>query len=163
MRFCPRCGQPLSDGLRFGKVHRVCEACGFIHFRDPKVAAVVFVTRDDRVLLVKRAVVPELGRWALPAGFIDYGEDPREAAIREVREETGLEVRITGLIDVLGGAGSGSASIVILFEGEVAGGALAPGDDVDEVRFFSPDELPTDQIASFQSTHLLIQRWLSGR
>ncbi len=138
----------------------MCQACGFIYFRDPKVAAVVFVTHKGQMLLVRRAVIPELGKWALPAGFIDYGEDPREAAVREVREETGLDVRITELIDVLGGDNSGSATIVILFRAEVTGGALAPEDDVSEVAFFSPEELPLDEIASFQSTHLLIRRWL---
>lgn len=167
MNFCPRCGQPLSDGIRFGKPRRVCEACGFIHFRDPKVAAVIFATREGRVLMVKRGVKPEKGKWALPAGFIDYGEDPREAAIREVCEETGLEVRITRLIDVLGpesdtALNAGGASVVILFAGEVVGGTLNPQDDVEQAVFFGWDEIPMDEVAGFESTHRLLERWLSG-
>lgn len=162
MKFCPRCGQTLSDGLHFGQIRRRCEACGFIYFRDPKVAAVVSVIQHGQMLLVRRAVVPELGKWALPAGFIDYGEDPREAAVREVREETGLTVQIIRLIDVLGGGNSGGASIIILFEGIVTGGALVPGDDVSEVEFFGPDEIPAGDMASFTSTALLIQRWLES-
>jgi ADP-ribose pyrophosphatase YjhB (NUDIX family) len=162
MKFCPRCGQTLSDGLHFGQVRRMCESCGFIYFRDPKVAAVVAVTQDERMLMVRRAVIPELGKWALPAGFIDYGEDPREAAIREVREETGLDVQITRLIDVLGGDSSGGASIIILFEGTITGGVLASGDDVSDVAFFGPDDIPVHDIASFTSTRLLMQRWLES-
>src|SRR5574341_2119065 len=160
LKFCPRCGQTLSDGLHFGQIRRGCEACGFIYFRDPKVAAVVSVIQHGQMLLIRRAVVPELGKWALPAGFIDYGEDPREAAVREVREETGLTVQITRLIDVLGGDSSGGASIILLFEGMVTGGVLAPGDDVSEAAFFGPDEIPVGDIASFTSTQLMIQRWL---
>ncbi|HEC22596.1 MAG TPA: NUDIX domain-containing protein [Chloroflexi bacterium] len=164
VNFCPRCGHPLSDAIRFGKPHRVCEACGFIYFHDPKVAAVVFITQGDRVLLIKRAVDPQRGKWALPAGYIDYGEDPREAAVREVREETGLEIRITRLIDVLGpgAAEDGTASIVILFEGEVTGGTLSAHDDAEQAAFFAPEELPTGQIA-FESTRRLLGHWLSAR
>ena len=160
MNFCPRCGNPLTDGERFGKTHRVCEACGFIHFRDPKVAAVVFVTQGARVLLVKRRMNPEQGKWALPAGFIDYGEDPKEAAVREVKEETGLDVMITGLVDVLHATPSGGlgATIVILYTGAVTGGVLRAQDDVAEAVFFAPDEIPLDAIA-FESTRLQLERW----
>ena len=161
MNFCPRCGRSLVDAYRSGKQRRVCEACGFVHFRDPKVAAVVFVTDSERVLMVKRAVDPQKGKWALPAGYIDYGEDPRAAAIREVGEETGLQVRITRLLDVLGPGtdGQNPASIVILFEGTVTGGRLAARDDVEQAILFAPDEIPFNDIA-FESTRLLLSRWL---
>jgi ADP-ribose pyrophosphatase YjhB (NUDIX family) len=160
MNFCPRCGHPLIDRTHFGKTRRSCDACGFIHFRDPKVAAAVLILEDDRVLLVRRAVEPERGKWALPAGYVDYGEDPREAAIREVEEETGLQVQLTGLSDVLPGEVPGAgATIVILYVGEVIGGELAPHDDVDKVRFFGRDDLPD---VAFHSTQLLLMRWLNG-
>ena len=151
----------MTDAIRFGKTRRVCPACGFIHFRDPKVAAVVLIVQEGRVLMVRRAVDPQKGKWALPAGYIDYGEDPRAAAVREVREETGLDVHITGLIDVLGpdAAGEGSASIVILFEGQVDGGALVAQDDIDRAAFLAPAEIPHAEIA-FESTRRLLARWL---
>lgn len=161
MKFCPRCGHPLEDALRFGQMRRVCAECGFIHFRDPKVAAVVTVIDADRILLVKRANSPEMGKWSMPGGFIDYGEDPREAAIREVREETGLDVRITTLIEVLGGDNVGGASIIILFEAEVIGGTLTPEDDAEEAVFFTQADLPRNDIANFESTHLMLDRWLN--
>ena len=162
--YCPRCGHPLKDTFRYGKERRTCDACGFIHFRDPKVAAVVFITEGSRVLMVRRKVDPQQGKWALPAGYIDYGEDPRKAAVREVREETGLDVRITGLIDVLGpdSRQEGPASIVLLFEAEQVGGVLQAQDDVDRAVFFAPDEVPLGEIA-FDSTRLLIEQWMAGQ
>ncbi|MBN1964223.1 MAG: NUDIX hydrolase, partial [Anaerolineae bacterium] len=88
--YCPRCGASLEQRMAFGQERPVCPACGYVHFYDPKVAAAVFIEQDGRVLLIKRGVEPEKGRWALPAGFIDRGEDPRHTAVREVQEETGL-------------------------------------------------------------------------
>ncbi len=111
--------------------------------------------------MVRRRVDPQAGRWALPAGYIDYGEDPREAAIREVREETGFDIRITRLIDVLGPDPhhEGPASIVLLFEGEIVGGKLAAHDDAAQSAFFAPEEIPIGEIA-FESTRVLLARWL---
>lgn len=160
MNFCPRCGHPLADRERFDKVRRACDSCGFVHFHDPKVAVAVFIVQDGCVLLVRRTAEPERGRWALPAGYVDYGEDPRAAVLREVAEETGLQIRVTGLADVLPGDASGiGASIVILYIGEIIGGEMAPHDDVDGVGFFGRDNLPD---VAFQSTKVLLSRWLNG-
>jgi len=163
MKYCPNCGEPLTDAPHLEKMRRVCHACGFIYFRDPKVAAVVAVTKNDQLLLVKRGVSPELGKWSMPGGYIDYGEDPREAAIREVHEETGLHVQITQLIDVVGGDGLGGASIVIMFEAEIIGGVLNPEDDAEEVAFFKDATIPMEEIAAFASTRLMLDRWLKRK
>ncbi|MBN1430654.1 MAG: NUDIX hydrolase [Anaerolineae bacterium] len=161
MNFCPRCGHPLTNRLKFGKMRHVCEKCAFIYFHDPVVAVVVFVIQDDRVLLVRRAVIPERGKWAFPAGYIDYDDDPRQAAVREVLEETGLEIHITRVIDILGRDRTPGAktSIAILFEGEVVGGVLSAQDDASEAAFFALEDLPTNELAAFESVSLLIERW----
>jgi 8-oxo-dGTP diphosphatase len=153
-QFCARCGHSLHDEVRFGKLHRVCAACEYIYFANPKTAAAVWIEQAGQVLLVKRGVDPERGKWALPAGFIDLGEDPQAAAIRETHEETGLRVTISGLVDVM----FDGTTIVIIYAAQVVSGILTPMDDVDEARWFAPPDLPE---LAFKSTQALVSKWLA--
>jgi len=153
-RFCPRCGHSLEARVIFGKNRDVCPSCGFIHFEDPKVAAGVLIEQDGKVLLVRRVNEPQQGLWSFPAGFIDAYEDPAEGARRECLEETGLEVEITGLVDVIGGREhKHGADIVIVYRAEITGGLLQPGDDADRAAFFSRDDLPP---LAFRATRLAL-------
>lgn len=158
VRYCIRCGTPVVREPRFGKVRPVCPRCGWVYFADPKVAVAVLVTDPQgRVLLVRRAVEPQLGRWTLPAGFLDAGEDPREAAARECREETGLEVDIGPLVDVLYGREHPSgADLLLVYRGRLRGGVLRAGDDASEARFFAPDE-PLPPLA-FSTTRRILEK-----
>jgi len=160
-RFCPNCATPLRQEPRYGRVRPVCPACGFVHCANPRVAVVLFLADRDRVLLVKRGMAPEKGRWALPAGYVDAGERPEAAAVREMREETGLEVVITRRLDL--GFDEASRAIVILFEGRMVGGTLKGDDDVEEARWFAPGELPDASELAFESTRRSLQGWLAGR
>ncbi len=142
-KFCPRCGKDLIRAERYGRIRPVCTHCGWIYFADPKVAAAVLVLRGGRVLLVRRVNPPYKGEWSLPAGFIDAGEDPGQAAERECLEETGLRVRAVKLLDVLSGREHPrGADFVLYYLGEVISGELQPGDDADAVDFFPLDNLP---------------------
>lgn len=153
-RFCPYCGTSLQIKPVFAKPRAVCPNCSFIHFTDPKVAAGVLVEQNGSVLLVRRINEPQQGLWSLPAGFIDAGEDPREAAIRECREETGLEVNITELVEVVAGREHNrGADIVIIYGAVVTGGTLHPGDDSDQAVFFPRNQLPP---LAFHATRLVL-------
>jgi len=139
---------------------RVCPACGYVHFTDPKVGVGVLVVEGDRVLLVRRGVAPERGKWGLPAGFLDQGEDPRATAAREALEEVGLTVAVEELLDVFHNPpGRGGASIFILYRARRLAGEPTPGDDADDARFFALDALPE---LAFASTRAAIDR-LSGQ
>ena len=111
------------------------------------------VVRDPRgrLLLVQRGIDPRRGEWALPAGFLDEGEDPRAAAARECREETGLDVAVGELLGLFPAAGD--TSFFLSFAASVTGGVLAAGDDATDARFFGPDELPT---LAFDSTRAAV-------
>jgi len=157
-RYCPRCRSELQDTFVYGRTRRVCPGCGFIHFEDPKVGAGVLAERAGQVVLVRRAVAPAVGSWCFPSGFVEYDEDPSEAAVRECLEETGLEVSLSGLLEVTQYVNdTRGPGILILYRGQVVRGEPRPGDDASEVGFFGPDELPGD--IAFPSNRRALARW----
>ena len=152
--YCPRCGTSVNHEERFGKLRPVCPQCEWIHFMDPKVAAAVLIEQDGRVLLVRRANEPFRGLWTLPAGFINSGEDPAEAAVRECLEETGLSVHITRVLDIIAGKEHPrGADFIIVYQASVLGGELKPDDDADAVEWFERGSLP--QLA-FRATQIVL-------
>lgn len=160
-RFCPRCAHALEDRPFEGKLRRVCPACNFIYFPDPKVAVVALIEADQRVLLIRRAVEPARGQWALPGGYMDAGELPVAALQREVSEEVGLDVDIGALVEIFPMVNRGGASlgIVLAYRAHPRNGAalLTAGDDVDQAAWFSAEELPAE--LAFDSTQRLLARW----
>lgn len=155
--FCSSCAAPLAAGDR----HPVCTGCGRVAHRDPKVGVGVVVVRDGCLLLVRRGVPPGKGLWALPAGYVDAGEDPRRAAAREALEETGLQVQVGAVVDVYPSSVTGGhrgASFFLAFHAEVVGGALTAADDALDAGFFAPDDLPE---LAFASTRDAVRRVLS--
>ena len=158
MNCCPCCGHALIDQFLFGRVRRKCPNCGFVFFRDPKVAAGVLAEQDGKALLVKRLYEPHIGAWALPAGFVEIDEGPVQAALRELTEETGLIGRVRGIIGTYHIRSDPRGPIVtILYHAQIVGGELKAGDDAEEVRFFGPGELPPN--LAFASTRRALYRW----
>lgn len=160
IKYCPECGTRVEIQTRFGRPRAVCPACDRIHFRDPKVAASVLVEQAGKILLVKRVMMPLQGTWTLPAGFVDADEDPRDAAAREVLEETGLIVEIGELCDLIyGPEHERGASIVIVYRAHVTGGILQAQDDAEDARFFGPDEIPE---LGFEATKKVVNWWVEN-
>lgn len=159
VNFCQVCGESMGDQFAFGKVRRVCSACGFIYFEDPKVAVAAFIEDHDRVLLVRRANNPERGKWALPAGYMDAGEDPRAATAREVLEETNLEVEILRLVQVMGPNEFGT-SLILIYAARAISGEARPQDDVDALCWLGRADTAPD--LAFDSTRVMVADWKNG-
>lgn len=158
-RFCPRCAAQLdSRVLKTGEPPRlVCRTCAFVFFLDPKVAAGVVFSYSGGVLLVQRAIHPSYGKWVFPGGYVDRGETVESAALREVREESGLVVRLTRLLGVY--SFPDNPVIVVAYTGDVTGGSLKIDDESLAVRSFPPPEIPWDQLA-FPSTVQVLKDYL---
>ena len=155
--FCPRCGHALELQESYGRERPVCPSCDYIFFFDPKVAVLAFIAQDDKILLIKRGVDPGAGKWACPAGFVEYDEAPEDAVVREVQEETGLITKVISLMEVFPKKDNGLADIVIVYKMQIIGGDLEAADDADEAGWFGRDELP--ELVFYPSIHLVGEKW----
>ena len=159
--FCPLCGGDLElRSLKASEPDRlVCRRCGFVFYLDPKVAVGTIIQDEQRqIVLVRRAIEPGYGKWVFPGGYVDRGEDVRMAAVREAREEAGLDVRLDHLINVY--SYPGRAPVIIVFAATMIGGCLGCDDEGLEARFFALETIPWDELA-FRSTHEALREFLN--
>jgi 8-oxo-dGTP diphosphatase len=142
-KYCPHCRTEMGRREDGGLERPACPACGFIQYLNPAPGAGVVLLRGKKVCLVKRKFEPKLGQWSLPTGFMEWDEDVALTASREALEETGLEVKLTGLFAVESGILPPDIPVLVVFyRAEEAGGELQAGDDAEEVGFFDLDDLP---------------------
>ena len=161
-RFCPRCGHALERRLlKAGEPERlVCPACAFVFYLDPKIAVgTVIRAASGGIVLVRRAIDPGYGKWVFPGGYVDRGELLTAAAIREAREECGLDVRLDGLINIYSYAGR--APVIVAYAATAVGGRLQADDECLEAREVSADAIPWNDLA-FRSTHEALRDYLAG-
>ena len=139
----------------------VCASCGFIFYLDPKVAVGTIIRTDDhRIVLVRRAIEPGYGLWVFPGGYVDRGEHVLDAAVREAREESGLDIRLERLLNVY--SYSGATPIILVYTATVAGGTLCTDDECLEAGFFRREEIPWDQLAFRSTREALEEYYLAG-
>src|SRR5262249_35487177 len=129
-RFCPRCGGVLERRLlKSGEPERlVCVVCSFIFYLDPKIpVGTIIGTIGGWLVLVRRAIEPGYGKWVFPGGYVDRGETLTGAAIREAREECGLDVRLDGLVNIYSYAGR--APVIVVYAATAIAGSLCIDDE----------------------------------
>ncbi len=161
--YCPYCGSPLAAIEWEGRTRAYCEAEERIIYDNPIPAATgLVVDSEGRLLLVRRNREPGLNGWALPGGFVETGESPVEAAIRELFEETGLDTLDPTLIDIIHQESEfyGTSLLIIGYHFARFEGDPRPGDDAGEVRFFDRDDIPP---LAFESHRLLVDKFFDDR
>jgi 8-oxo-dGTP diphosphatase len=142
--FCPYCGTRLTEKICEGSPRLFCEHCDEPIYENPIPAScLVVVDNINRVLLVKRSVEPKKGFWCLPGGFMELGESPEKAALRELEEETGLSGRIEMLLGVSSNPSAQYHTVLMVgYLIRQYTGTLIAGDDADDAAYFHYDELP---------------------
>lgn len=144
-KYCPKCKSELVLETYNHRPRRICSGCGFVDFHNPVPAAGAIVIKDGRLLLVRRAEQPYKNDWCIPAGYMEWDESPRRCAERELKEETGLDIRAGEVFEVYSGTDDPRTNaVLILYMCEVIGGAPIAGDDAAELRYCSRDEIPTN-------------------
>ncbi len=156
LRFCPRCTTVLQARVPAPEKAALptCPACGFIFYLDPKVAAGTLFLYDGGLVLLRRSIEPQVGRWVFPGGFVDRGETVQDAAVRETFEECCVRVALTGILDAY--ASRERDVVVVVYAAHALAGAPAVGEECSEVGIFPPEALPWDELA-FESTHAALR------
>jgi ADP-ribose pyrophosphatase YjhB (NUDIX family) len=162
-RFCCRCGAPMTRAVPPDdhRERHVCTKCRFVHYLDPKVACGTIAELDGRVVLIQRNVDPRKGFWSFPCGFMEMDETTEQAALRETREETGLDAELGPHLGTYSYPDGffGGAVVVVVYRARVTGGSLRAADDVCDARWIAPTEIPWEKLA-FKSSVSAFRDWL---
>jgi len=161
VRFCMLCGGAMADAGDADHAHKVCTVCKRPHWRNPAPTVTVMVVKERSLLLCLRSQrMLYGGKWCLPGGFMEWGEDFITAGRREVREETGLEVEIKSIISIASNQHTPDASTIsVILLAEPMSGDPKPMDETDDVRWH-PFAEPLPVMAFTHHEHI-IQRYLT--
>lgn len=143
--------------LPIGGGHHRCVECDRVIYSDPKVAVAAIVPIDDGIVLLKRAIQPQIGMWSFPSGYVDRGEKLERALEREVLEECGLVVNVGRLVGVY--SNEGQAVVLVVYQADVVDGKLMAGDETLEARVFAVDAMPE---LAFEHDDRIVRDWRGG-
>lgn len=162
MKFCSKCGREVVQRVPEGDhlPRFVCEACGTIHYVNPRMVVGCIAEHEGRILLARRAIEPRKGLWTLPAGFMESGETTEQGAARETREEARadtVELVPFSLINV-----PHISQVHLLFRARLKDGRHGPTAESQETALMQEADIPWDRIA-FPSMHYTLERYLEDR
>ena len=163
--FCPYCGKGLSSKEMDGRDRKFCQGCDRFIWRNASPVSAVIVERNDEILFVKRGIEPGKGEWSLPAGFIEYEEQPEKGAVREFVEETGLkadpeDLQLVEALNIERFPGQRLVATVYMLEYVEASGKVSGGDDAEKAKFWEVEELRKEGEEELRGTFFeFIQRF----
>ena len=160
-KFCPLCRFYLRRKQVDGRKRLVCQKCGWIYYKNP-LPVVVCAAKDrkGRILIAKRNLIPGKDKWALPGGFVESGETPEAACLRELKEETGLKGKIKRLIGIYKQNTIYYDSLVVIgYEVTISKNTLSLNNELKEAKFFSKKDLP---VIPFLSHRKIIKEVFEG-
>lgn len=131
----------------------VCKDCGFIAYENPRIIAGAVVEHEGKILLCRRAIYPQKGKWTIPAGYLEQGEAPDEGAVREAYEEATAMIEVRDLLAIY--AVKHISQVHMMYRARLASPDVKPGYESLEVRLFDWDEIPYDDLA-FPSVHWVL-------
>lgn len=162
MKFCPDCGHSVTVKVPDGDhlPRHVCDACGTIHYHNPRIIAGCVIETKGKILLCKRAIEPRRGYWTIPAGFMENGESVQRAAARESVEEALAHVQIGSLLAIVNVLHANQ--VHIMFRAGLEDGRYGVGPESLETDLYEEQQIPWDQIA-FRSVEFALRRYLEDR
>jgi ADP-ribose pyrophosphatase YjhB (NUDIX family) len=163
IKHCKECGTAVEyrtpdDGDT--KPRAVCPACHTIHYENPLNVVGTVPHWGDKVLLCKRNIEPRLGKWTLPAGFMELNETTAEGAARETDEEAGAQFEMEGLFTLLNVARVGQ--VHLFYRARLTSDQFNPGTETMEARLFSEADMPWDEIA-FRTVKETLEHYFADR
>lgn len=157
--YCLKCGTEMTHKELDGRSREVCPNCGWTYYQHLKVGGGALIEQGGELLLLQRENHPWRGWWNLPAGYTEVDEDPAHTAVRETKEETGLDVKVDRLLAAYffddDPRGNG---LFVLFQCKVVGGQLTLNDETQQAKFFSPDAIPNEIAGG--GHNLAVKNWL---
>lgn len=161
-KYCPYCRAELETKIIDRFYRKICPDCGFIHYRNPLPAVSVLIIDNGKVVLGKRKGDPGKGNWSIPSGYIEYEEDFLNTAVREAKEETGLDVAITSVLHISSAFLSPDFHFLGIYVlAEVIAGKLEAGDDLETIAWF-PIQGPLPEMA-FDQDEEIIREFAAGK
>ena len=162
MNFCSNCGARVAFRIPDGDTlpRYVCDACGTIHYQNPKMVVGCIPEWDGRILLCKRGIEPRYGLWTLPAGFLENGETAPEGALRETLEEANARVELGPLYTFI--SLPHISQVYVMFRARLLDLDFGAGTESLEVRLFDEEQIPWDHLA-FRTMSLTLEHYFADR